>query len=66
MSMASHVPMTTINKLQDALKSIAATVDCKKLTVAARIGLVYVIANETIRECAPEIETIKRDAMAAG
>jgi len=49
------VPMTTINKLTTALNAIRMESDPGK---KANVGLIYVIANETLKETAPEIENI--------
>jgi hypothetical protein len=50
--------MLTINKLTKALESIREESARENCTV----GLIYVIANETLKETAPEIENIKANA----
>jgi hypothetical protein len=55
------VPMLTINKLTAALEAIRTYIDCKAPTDAAKLGLIYVIANETLIETAPEIGAIKAE-----
>lgn len=49
------VPMLTINKLTSALKAIKTETTNEK----PNVGLIYVIANETLKETAPEIDNIK-------
>jgi hypothetical protein len=57
------VPMLTINKLTRALDSIRSIVYSKNwLNDSAKLDTIYVIANETLDETAPEIEKIKADA----
>ena len=52
------VPMTTINKLIKALNAIR----MESERTNCNLGLIYVIANETLKETAPEIENIETNA----
>jgi hypothetical protein len=53
------VPMTTINKLTRGLDAIGMESDRGR---KADVGLIYVIANETLKETAPEIDNIIANA----
>jgi hypothetical protein len=56
--------MQTINKVTAALTAIRGYIYCGGPTDSAMLDLIYVIVNETLNEVAPEIETIKIEAMA--
>jgi hypothetical protein len=60
--MKTLVPMLTINKLTAALSAIRSTANNSHTTPDANLNLIYVIASETLKETAEEIEIIKREA----
>jgi hypothetical protein len=60
--MKTHVPMLTINKLTTPLDSIRWYSKTDTMTADAKLGMIYVAANETLKETAPEIDTIMREA----
>jgi hypothetical protein len=55
--------LQTIAKLTNALEGIRNYIGSKTPNNAAKLDLIYVIANETLNEVEPEIEKIKADAM---
>ena len=54
--------MLTIKKLVAALESIRSYTTMQRMTEEAKLSYIFVVANETLKETAPEIETIKREA----
>jgi len=55
--------LQAIDKLARALVAIRDFVGSTTPEAAAKLGLIYVIANETLNEVTPEIDQIKADAM---
>jgi hypothetical protein len=65
MKKLAMVPMLTINKLVKALTAVRSASDSDKKSYRspeANLGLIWVIANETLKEVAPEIENIMETA----
>jgi hypothetical protein len=54
--------MLTISKRTTALDSIRWYSKTDTMTTDAKLGYIYVLANETLKETAPEIEIIMREA----
>jgi hypothetical protein len=57
--------LQTMVKMTKALRGIRDLYDNKYIDHDAKMGLVYVIANETLKEVEPEIAAIKTEAFAA-
>ena len=53
--------MLTINKMTRALNGILSCANNTHTTPQANLGVIWVIANETLKEVAPEIEQIKAE-----
>jgi hypothetical protein len=60
----SLAALQTIAKLTKALAGIRDFVYTKNADDHAKLNLIFVIANETLNEVAPEIERIKVEVMA--
>lgn len=60
--MTTVAPMFVINKLTKALEAIASTASRNDPNL---LGTIEVLASEMLKETAEDIETIKREAMAA-
>jgi hypothetical protein len=56
------MPIQTIAKQMKALNAIKIYLDCPSVSSEAKLGLIYVIVNETIKEVEPEIAAIKAAA----
>jgi hypothetical protein len=62
MKKLAMVPMLTTNKLTKALTAILLAANNSHTKPEANLSLIWVIANETLNEVAPEIENIKETA----